>query len=80
MSRSRRAMSHQQTGPALGCEGHTIAQPKILKVYVCARVQLSGCLDKAINESIVLLTSGALLTKPEIQFVIEEILIVCTTV
>jgi hypothetical protein len=47
---------------------------------VGARVELSSCFDESLDKFIVLLAADSLLPQPKIKIIIQEFLIVCTTV
>ena len=58
----------------------TIVKPEILKVNVCVGVQLPGGLHKGVHEFVVLGASDPFVRGPEIQVIVEELLVIGTTV
>lgn len=58
----------------------TVGKAKVLKVDIGARVELPRRLDKSVDELVVLLTADSLLSEPEVQVVLQQLLVIRATV
>lgn len=58
----------------------TIGKAKVLKVDIGPRVELPRRLDKGVDELVILLTADSLLSEPEVEVVLQQLLVIRATV